>query len=186
MVSPSTCTDVINIVNVRFRKVLYFEKPLKVLSPEHSQIIKLLVGNEFDFLFDLGDPANISIPYLANISQRVCIGTRSLLPYYNIIFENADALIDYFNLKPPSSSKLFNFSKSKIKETNKKYNLNTTYIVVNSKRDIKSDHHKFTIGKDIDIENPDIYAIILSSHGYFGEKDHFAEFARLNNITIID
>jgi hypothetical protein len=186
LVSHSSCSDIVNILSANFHKVIYYGKTLKVLSHEHGQIARSLSDSKFQFLFELGAPANISIPYLSNIDQRICIGDRNLLPYYNIIFDSPDALIGYFKLKSPAKPKLFNFSKNKIKEIQKKHNLDTSYIVVNGSHEIKSEQKKVTIGKDIGAEDPEVYAIIMGSNAYTGGNDHFAEFARINNITIID
>ncbi len=184
LIASSSCKDLTDILNAHFTKIIFYDKPLKVMNSEHDQITKVLVNKKFDFIFDLGNPANISIPYLTKVNQRVCVGGRDSLPYFNIVFENTDALIDYFRLKP-TSSRLFTFSKSRIKEIRKKYNLISNYVIVNKPIDLKSEHRQLTIGKDINIKNPDLYALILSSQGYYGDKDHFAEFARLHNIKLL-
>ncbi len=185
MVLPSTCADLARIMKTNLDKVFYYEKSLKVLDPQHRQIARSIADEKLDFLFELGCPANISIPYLANFNQRICIGDRRSLPYYNIIFTDTGALLNYFGLKSTSTSMLFNLSKKKVMEIRNKYALNTPYVVVNGQRVIESEHRKFIIGKDIDTDNPDLYAVLMAAQGYFGANDHWAEFARLNNIATI-
>lgn len=186
LIIHSSCSTLIDMLARIFFRVFYYNNPLKVLTREHSEIAKSLEGGKFDFLFDLSEPGNISIPYLANIDQRICVGGRNMLPYYNIVFDDSNALVNYFKLKPQSISKIFSLSKNKIKEIQKKYTLPKDYIVVNKSGGIKSEKKTIVIGRDINANNPELYAILLGSGGYAGENDHFAEFARINNIAIID
>lgn len=186
LLMPETVKNIYGFLKRNIFETIFYKKPPLLFSKEYKLLKERLSKRHFHFLIELDVPANISLPYLASVENRICFYGNNNFPYYNILIrDNIRSLIEFFHIDEDNPQQLFNFYESRLKKISKKFIKKHPVLFVNAKNNVPWNGQKVIVGQDILPSDKNAYQILYLADAYYGKHDAFYEFAKIFNKEII-
>lgn len=184
---PKSLEHIRSLIKPKHFEIILYEKTPALFSEDFKRVSLQLGERYFHFLIELNEPANRSLPYLANFQRRIAFHHEDNFPFFNIQVKNGyQSLHEFFNIESESITDMFHFYSRDLKSIRKKLSKSRPLLFINNGEDIEWKGSKVILGKDVMPDDPNIWAVLYMIDAYHGIDDAFCEFARINGKNILD
>lgn len=180
MLVPQSYRTLCGYIKPKIFEFVFYEIFPEVLSKEHNALKEQLSRKRFHYIIDLNKPAKISLVYLTDAERRISFYNQEMFPYYNIMLRDSiKSLCDFFALQKTDPRKLLKFYVRNIKNALKKFNIKPPILFVNGSNSVTWQGDRIVMGKDIAVDDPDAYNLLIGADAYSGQHDVFFELAKI-------
>lgn len=170
-----------SFIKMKHFEITSYEKRVSLFSEGFRHLERLVTGRSFHALIELNNPANISLPYLADFPRRVAFYDRDCYPYYNVLVKDGyKSLCGFFGIDEEKVENIIHFPSRELRAVEKKLDKNHPLLFVNEGTAAGWEGGHILMGKDISPEDPDVWKAVYLADAYSGKKDALYEFAVLN------
>ncbi|MGB9720300.1 MAG: hypothetical protein ACPL28_02315 [bacterium] len=187
---PETFMSFIKMFKSNTFHVIYWKKIPQIMTREYDLLKKELKNYQCNWLIELNENANLSLPGLIDVPKRIAFYGQKNFPYYNILVKNGiDSLINFLQIQLVEPHTLFKFNKLELKALSKSLPGNHPLLFFNTIRDSESE--KIEWSGSIVVYNKAAEGIeeackkIFLCDAYLGPDDEFCEIARIFKKEII-
>ncbi|MEO0184653.1 MAG: hypothetical protein ABIL20_02495 [candidate division WOR-3 bacterium] len=187
---PETFMPFVKMLKPNTFQVIYWTKIPQILTREYDLLRKELKNHQCNWLIELSEDANLSLPGLIDVPKRITFYDQKNYPYYNILVKNGiESLMNFLQVTAIEPKSLFKFNKSELKTISKNLPAQHPLLFFNTVRD--SDAERIEWSGSVVTWNKAAEGIeqackkIFLCDAYLGPDDEFCEIARIFNKEIV-
>ncbi len=180
LLSPQTLADILELIKPKLFEIIYYQKPIRLFTEPFKQLKKRFINQNFHYLIDLNNPANLHLPYLINSERRITFYDKPYFPYYNILIKDGiESLRQFLKIPGAKPDRIFKFQKRETKKILKELKKKSPLLVINDGQEIEWEGDRILIGREIPEQGTLRFQILSVADAYYGKKDELHQFARL-------
>ncbi len=187
---PETFAPYIGILKPNTFQTIYWKNPPQILTRESDTLKKALRNYQYNWLIELNEIANLSLPNLVDVEKRIAFYRSENFPYYNILIKDGiESLINFFQITSVEPGTLFKFNKLELKTISKKLPAERPLLFVNTTKNTMPEGVEWQGGlvvynKMVESGEEGCKRLFLCD-AYYGPDDEFCEIARIFKKEII-